>query len=140
MFSAIDNFPALMIWLPLLGAIISFLLKKDQQARNWAVVSSVLTLGLTITSLFFTGSSHYLLTQVSYIWLPSLGSSFTLSLDGISWMLCLLTAVSFPLIFISTFDPARTRTNAFYGLMLMAQAGLMGVFLATDALTFYFFW
>ena len=140
MFSAIDNFPALMIWLPLLGAIISFLLKKDQQARNWAVVSSVLTLGLTITSLFFTGSSHYLLTQVSYIWLPSLGSSFTLSLDGISWMLCLLTAVSFPLIFISTFDPARTRANAFYGLMLMAQAGLMGVFLATDALTFYFFW
>lgn len=140
MFSAIDNFPALMIWLPLLGAIISFLLKKDQQARNWAVASSVLTLGLTITSLFFTGSSHYLLTQVSYIWLPSLGSSFTLSLDGISWMLCLLTAVSFPLIFISTFDPARTRANAFYGLMLMAQAGLMGVFLATDALTFYFFW
>ncbi|MCE2834145.1 MAG: NADH-quinone oxidoreductase subunit M [Chitinophagaceae bacterium] len=140
MFSAIDNFPALMIWLPLLGATISFLLKKDQQARNWAVVSSVLTLGLTITSLFFTGSSHYLLTQVSYIWLPSLGSSFTLSLDGISWMLCLLTAVSFPLIFISTFDPARTRANAFYGLMLMAQAGLMGVFLATDALTFYFFW
>ena len=140
MFSAIDNFPALMIWLPLLGAVVSFLLKKDQQARNWAVVSSVLTLGLTITSLFFTGSSHYLLTQVSYIWLPSLGSSFTLSLDGISWMLCLLTAVSFPLIFISTFDPARTRANAFYGLMLMAQAGLMGVFLATDALTFYFFW
>ncbi len=140
MFSAIDNFPALMIWLPLLGAVVSFLLKKEQQARNWAVVSSVLTLGLTITSLFFRGQSHYLLTQVSYVWLPSLGSSFTLSLDGISWLLCLLTAISFPLIFISTSDASRDRANTFYGLMLMAQAGLMGVFLATDALTFYFFW
>jgi NADH-quinone oxidoreductase subunit M len=140
MFSAIDNFPALMIWLPLLGAVVSFLLKKEQQARNWAVISSVLTLGLTITSLFFTGQAHYLLTQVSYIWLPSLGSSFTLSLDGISWLLCLLTAISFPLIFISTSDATRDRANTFYGLMLMAQAGLMGVFLATDALTFYFFW
>ncbi len=129
-----------MIWLPLLGAVISFLLKKEQQAKNWAVASSILTLGLTVTSLFFTGQSHYLLTQVSYIWLPSLGSSFTLSLDGISWLLCLLTAISFPLIFISTSDGSRTRANAFYGLMLMAQAGLMGVFLATDALTFYFFW
>lgn len=129
-----------MIWLPLLGAVVSFLLKKEQQARNWAVVSSVLTLGLTITSLFFTGQSHYLLTQVSYVWLPSLGSSFTLSLDGISWLLCLLTAISFPLIFISTSDASRDRANTFYGLMLMAQAGLMGVFLATDALTFYFFW
>jgi len=129
-----------MIWLPLLGAVVSFLLKKEQQARNWAVVSSVLTLGLTITSLFFTGQSHYLLTQVSYVWLPSLGSSFTLSLDGISWLLCLLTAISFRLIFISTSDASRDRANTFYGLMLMAQAGLMGVFLATDALTFYFFW
>lgn len=129
-----------MIWLPLLGAVVSFLLKKDQQARNWAVVSSVLTLGLTISSLFFTGQAHYLLTQVSYVWLPSLGSSFTLSLDGISWLLCLLTAISFPLIFLSTWDASRDRANTFYGLMLMAQAGLMGVFLATDALTFYFFW
>lgn len=140
MFSAIDNFPALMIWLPLLGAVVSFLLKKEQQVKQWAVVSSMLTLGLTVTSLFYTGQSNYLLTQVSYIWLPSLGSSFTLSLDGISWMLCLLTAISFPLIFISTSDASRSRSNAFYGLMLMSQAGLMGVFLATDALTFYFFW
>ena len=140
MFSAIDNFPALMIWLPLLGAVVSFLLKKEQQVKQWAFVSSMLTLGLTVTSLFYTGQSNYLLTQVSYIWLPSLGSSFTLSLDGISWMLCLLTALSFPLIFISTSDASRSRSNAFYGLMLMAQAGLMGVFLATDALTFYFFW
>lgn len=140
MFSAIDNFPALMIWLPLLGAVVSFLLKKEQQVKQWAVISSMLTLGLTVTSLFFTGQSNYLLTQVSYIWLPSLGSSFTLSLDGISWMLCLLTAISFPLIFISTSDASRSRQNTFYGLMLMSQAGLMGVFLATDALTFYFFW
>lgn len=28
----------------------------------------------------------------------------------------------------------------FYGLMLLSQAGLMGVFLSTDALLFYFFW
>ncbi len=28
----------------------------------------------------------------------------------------------------------------FYGLMLLTQAGLMGVFLSTDALLFYFFW
>jgi len=140
MFSAIDNFPALMIWLPLLGAVISFLLKKGQQAQKWAIVSSLSTLVLTVVSLFFRDQANYLLTQVSYIWLPSLGSSFTLSLDGISWMLCLLTAISFPLIFLSTGDPSRSRPNIFYGLMLMAQAGLMGVFLATDALTFYFFW
>ena len=32
------------------------------------------------------------------------------------------------------------KPGAFYGLMLLSQAGLMGVFLANDALLFYFFW
>src|SRR4029079_200125 len=31
-------------------------------------------------------------------------------------------------------------SNVFYGLMLLAQSGLMGVFLSSDALLFYFFW
>jgi NADH-quinone oxidoreductase subunit M len=32
------------------------------------------------------------------------------------------------------------NAGAFYGLMLLAQCGLMGVFLAKDACLFYFFW
>ena len=30
--------------------------------------------------------------------------------------------------------------TAFYALMLLSQAGLMGVFVSVDALLFYFFW
>ena len=52
----------------------------------------------------------------------------------------LLTAVSFPVIFIATYKTEYKNANNFYALMLLAQAGLMGVFVATDALVFYFFW
>ncbi|MBM3442984.1 MAG: NADH-quinone oxidoreductase subunit M [Bacteroidetes bacterium] len=140
MLTAFDNFPALLIWLPLLGALLAFFLRREGVAGRWALLSSLITFGVTVASLFFQGAQHYALTQVSYVWLPDIGSSFTLSLDGISWILCLLNAVSFPLILAFSLGSPRDRPHVFYGLMLLAQTGLNGVFLCIDALGFYFFW
>lgn len=140
MFAAFDNFPALLIWFPLVGGLISFFLKEERTVKAWSLFSSLLTLGLFVTSLFFTGRDHYLLNAVSYIWLPEMGSSFTLVLDGMSRLLVMLTAVSFPLIFGATYGSSYRNPNAFYGLMLLTQTGLMGVFMAMDAMVFYFFW
>jgi NADH-quinone oxidoreductase subunit M len=61
-------------------------------------------------------------------------------LDGLSTILTLLVAVSFPIIFVATWRDQYRKAWNFFGLMLLSQAGLMGVFLATDALLFYFFW
>jgi NADH-quinone oxidoreductase subunit M len=55
-------------------------------------------------------------------------------------LLCLLTAISFPMIFMTTWRHAYKKAHNFFGLMLLSQAGLLGVFLAMDALLFYFFW
>lgn len=140
MFAAFDNFPALLIWFPLVGGLISFFLKEERTVKAWSLFSSLLTLGLFVTSLFYTGSDHYQLNAVSYIWLPEIGSSFTLVLDGMSRLLVMLTAVSFPLIFSATYNSQYKNPHAFYGLMLLTQTGLMGVFMAMDAMVFYFFW
>ena len=48
--------------------------------------------------------------------------------------------ISFPVIFIATWKTTYKNAGSFYALMLLSQAGLMGVFLAMDALLFYFFW
>jgi NADH-quinone oxidoreductase subunit M len=140
MFAAFDNFPALLIWLPLIGGLLSFFIKNERSVKAWSLFSSILTLALFAVSLFYTDQKHYALNSVSYVWLPEIGSSFALLLDGMSRILCLLTAVSFPLIFASTYSSSYRNPNAFYGLMLLTQCGLMGVFLAVDALAFYFFW
>src|SRR5690606_36871063 len=55
-------------------------------------------------------------------------------------MLCLLTALAIPLAFLATYNTNYLKSHNFYGLMLLSQAGLMGVFCAMDALVFYFFW
>jgi NADH-quinone oxidoreductase subunit M len=78
--------------------------------------------------------------QFEASWLPSIGASFSVALDGMSKMLVLLTAISMPLIFIATRNNNYSNPGVFYALMLLAQSGLMGVFISMDALLFYFFW
>jgi NADH-quinone oxidoreductase subunit M len=129
--------PVLLILIPLLTGIIGFMIKEDKAAKGWALLSAILTLVVTITGIYF-----YPETQLSFdsAWLPALGSRFTLSMDGMSKMLVLLTAVAFPLIFGATYRNQYKSPGSFFALMLLMQAGLMGVFLANDALLFYFCW
>jgi NADH-quinone oxidoreductase subunit M len=70
----------------------------------------------------------------------ALNSSFSVKLDGLGQVLCLLNAVAFPVIFIATWRSNYQSAHNFFALMLLTQAGMMGVFLAMDALLFYFFW
>lgn len=140
MFAAFDNFPALLIWFPLLGGLVSFFIKEEKTVKTWALFASIATLALVCVSLLYTDQKHYSINAVSYVWLPELGSSFALMLDGMSRILVLLTAIAFPVIFASTSSANYRNANQFYGLMLLTQCGLMGTFMAVDALVFYFFW
>ncbi len=126
----------LLIVFPLVAGLLSFFIKDEKSVKAWALISSVATLIISLWSL--TQPSAKLSFDAP--WLQMLNSRFTVSLDGMGKMLTLLTAVSFPIIFASTYSNKYKSPNAFYGFMLLTQAGLMGVFCAIDLLLFYFFW
>ncbi|MBA4140635.1 MAG: NADH-quinone oxidoreductase subunit M [Segetibacter sp.] len=129
--------PVLLIVVPILTGFITFFIKEERSAKAFALLSSVATLAIALIGVLMQNSK-----QLSYDapWLEMLGSRFTLSLDGMGKMLTLLTAISFPIIFASTYNNKYKNPNAFYGFMLLSQAGLLGVFCAFDLLLFYFFW
>ncbi|NCT93665.1 MAG: NADH-quinone oxidoreductase subunit M [Chitinophagaceae bacterium] len=129
--------PVLLILIPLITGLVTCFLKETGLARTWAMLSALATLAVAVTGIYF-----YSPAQLSFdaAWLPALGSRFTLSLDGMGKMLVLLTAISYPVIFLATNRNNYPKASSFYALMLLTQAGLMGVFVATDALVFYFFW
>ena len=128
----------LLIFIPLVTGLVGFFFKNEAGAKAWALFSSLATLVVALMGLGLAKDSP--LGHASVAWLPDLGSRFSVGLDGLSLILSLLTAVSFPLIFIATWRDQYRKAWNFYALMLLSQAGLMGVFLATDALLFYFFW
>jgi NADH-quinone oxidoreductase subunit M len=128
---------AFLILLPLVTGAISFAFRSSESARRFSLLSGLLSLGVVIAGLFPANASSL---AIDLPWLPVMGSRFTLAMDGMSKMLCLLTALSFPVIFLAVYRQSFRSPGAFYGWMLLSQAGLMGVFLAADALLFYFFW
>lgn len=130
--------PVLLLIVPLLTGLVSFAIKNEKSAKNFALFSSLVTLTVSILGLTCMKDAAYLSYNAE--WMPALGSRFQVSLDGMGQLLCFLTAISFPLIFIATYFNEYKNASRFYALMLLSQAGLMGVFIATDALLFYFFW
>ena len=130
--------PVLLIVIPLLTGLVAFLIKNEKAVRSWALFSSIVTLIVSLVGLTILKEAKYLEHQSAFM--STLGSSFSVKLDGMGQLLCLLNTIAFPLIFISTWNSTYKKPNSFFALMLLSQAGMMGVFLAMDALLFYFFW
>src|SRR2546423_6420213 len=128
----------LLIVIPLVTGLMSFFFQNEKAVRSWSLFSSIITLTTSVLGLTILKNNSYL--QFNAAWMSNIGSSFSVKLDGMGQILCLLTAISFPLVFISTWNSQYKKPNNFFALMLLMQTGLMGVFLATDALLFYFFW
>jgi len=122
----------LLLLIPLITGILAFMAKGG--AKGLALFSSIATLAVSV---FVTmqGAEPF-----NAPWISGIGTTFSLVGDGMSNMLCLLTAIVMLVVFISNWNKPIENPASFHGLMLLAQAGLMGVFLAGDAFVFYIFW
>lgn len=126
----------LVILVPLLTGILTFLVKGNG-AKAVALISSLITLGLSVVL-----SNESAAAPLSWVmnWIPMLGTQISLHADGMSAMLCLLTGIILPVVIVSNWNKEVENPHSFYGLLLLSQAGLLGVFIAYDALLFYVFW
>ena len=122
------------LFLPILAALLLLFIKNNKTAQWVAILFSGLSL-LVALLMLSTPTADF-----NIAWLPNLNTRFILHADGLSKILILLTAISFPAILLATANNEYKNRNVFLSLLLFAQAGLMGVFLAGDALLFYFFW
>jgi len=126
----------LLILVPLLAGIVTYW-SKDA-AKNTALGASVITLLLSVYMCYLCQGP-----QLPYFiqpWMPSIGAQFSFKADGMAAMLCLLTGIIFPVVLLLNRNKHIENPGAYYSLILLSQAGLMGVFLAADGLLFYFFW
>ncbi|MBL7732803.1 MAG: NADH-quinone oxidoreductase subunit M [Chitinophagaceae bacterium] len=130
--------PVLLILIPLLAGLASFFIKNEKTARAWALLAAIVTLGVSLLGITVITDARHL--QHECRWMESIGASFSVKLDGMGQLLCLLNAVAYPVVLLATWKTNYRKANNFFALMLLAQAGMMGVFLAMDALLFYFFW
>ncbi|MEJ7556791.1 MAG: NADH-quinone oxidoreductase subunit M [Pedobacter sp.] len=128
----------LLIFLPLLGAIITALSGKT--GKYVALVSALVTLALTIVVIGNFNPDATMQFVVNYQWIQELGINFHAGIDGISIITVLLTNALIPLIIVAAYNHDYKNSNAFFALILFMQSGLLLVFTALDAFLFYIGW
>jgi NADH-quinone oxidoreductase subunit M len=131
------NLLLLTILIPFIGGLVLMLLKGD--AAKWlSLAFSVLTLGASVGLYHFFELNDQVQFVTDTVWIESLGLNVYFGADGISLVLVLLTTILSPLIILSAAN--KSYSGYFYGLILLMESALIGVFTARDAFLFYVFW
>jgi NADH-quinone oxidoreductase subunit M len=73
-------------------------------------------------------------------WIPSIGARYTLGLDGLSFVLVMLTTSLGVIAILCSWSAIQTRVKEYYILLLLLQTGMLGVFMSIDFFLFYVFW
>ncbi|MEE9153895.1 MAG: NADH-quinone oxidoreductase subunit M [candidate division NC10 bacterium] len=130
-------------FLPLAGAILLLFIRRDKEGlirRVSLVVTGVtLLISLALPLSFDFGSAEFqFVERVS--WIPTIGVSYIMGIDGISlWLVC-LTALISPIAVLCSWEAITERVKEYHFFLLLMHTGMMGVFLALDFFLFYVFW
>jgi NAD(P)H-quinone oxidoreductase subunit 4 len=140
-----DQFPWLtaIVLLPLVASLlIPVLPDKDGKRTRWYAMGVGLADFFLICYTFWNhydaGTSTFQLVE-KYAWIPQIGLSWSLSVDGLSAPLVLLAGLVTTLAMFSAWRVDR-RPKMFYFLMLMLYAAQIGVFVAQDILLLFIMW
>lgn len=131
---------ALLLILPFIASLFLFTGKAGAQNKTLSLFASLVVLALSLvsaSSYIFNPKTVLVFDSSVLTALPLIG--FSLRIDAASMLLILLTTLLTPVIIAST-NASDNRKDSFYALILLMEAALIGVFAASDMITFYIFW
>lgn len=146
----------ILIWLvaiPLLGGIVAWYSGRVNAALpRWISLIALTFDFVLVVALWFQpgivlspaaglvqGSMPWI-AEMNWSWIPQLGISFHLAMDGLSLLLVLLTVFLGVAAVVSSWTEVRDRVGFFHLNLMWVLTGIIGVFIALDLFIFYFFW
>lgn len=138
------NLLSIIIFLPLLGAvaIALFIKKENYTAIKWtALVFAIVDFLVSLPLFFgFAIGTHEMQFVEKYDWIPALGISYYVGIDGINLLLVILTAFLSALCVLAAWKGIVKGVKGFFISLLLLETGMLGVFCALDLFLFYIFW
>lgn len=134
----------LLIWLPILGGVFVLLTGDDSNPN----LSRYLTLFTIILSLLFCvplfSGFDLQNANMQFVedipWMPALGITYSLGIDGLSLLLIVLSIFTNLIVILATWTSIEKRVAQYLAAFLIMQGLLVGVFSALDSILFYIFW
>jgi NADH-quinone oxidoreductase subunit M len=136
------------LFIPMVGLTVLLFLnsQRNRDAVKWTAFGfSIATFlaSLLMWASFDSSNPNLQLVQRND-WLPSLGVSYYVGVDGISLLMVLLSTFIMPLAILSSFNAGvlaeRGRDKLYYMFLLLLEWAMIGVFVAQDLIIFYIFW
>jgi NADH-quinone oxidoreductase subunit M len=140
---------------PLIGSLVVAFGSGQSAARakQIALFFAVVTFGVgvyAITQYDVSSSATYQLVE-SHEWIPSLGLTYSVGVDGLALVLVFLATLLVPLVIIAgwndvedtaglptTDEQKRGSVRGYFALVLLLETMMIGVFVALDVFLFYF--
>ncbi len=133
------------LFTPLVGAIIMLFIPRQRADLHRWMGNIFAFLGLLVSlpliwrfSLDADAPRFQFVQDLS--WIPSIGARYTLGIDGLSFLMVLLTTVLGMISIVSSWSAIKKREKEYYILFLLLQTGMLGVFMSLDFVLFYVFW
>lgn len=130
----------LSIFVPLLAAVLLLMLPDREKVLHTTAVgfAGIPLVLLVIVWARFQGTGGFEQIE-SAQWIPTMGASYVVGVDGFSLPLAAMTALLF-LVAIAYPVDLQGRAKAYFALFLFLESAALGVFLALDLVLFYVFW
>ena len=136
------------LFTPLVGAFVLLFLPKENKNAIRVVANVFAVAGLLVSvplvpwfwALKDSADRFKFLEGAPNNWIPSIGAGYHLGIDGISFLLIMLTTLLGWISILSSWNAIQDRVKEYYVWFLVLQTGMLGVFMALDFFLFFVFW
>src|SRR5215467_9181428 len=137
-----DHILSIVLFTPLVGLIVLLFIpgSNARAVKLWANTASLIGFLVSLLLVFqFDRTKDFQFVERAD-WIPTIGASYHLGIDGLSLLLVMLTTLLGFLSILSSWTAIHDRLKEYYAFFLLLQVGMLGVFMALDFLLFFVFW
>ncbi|MGA2988961.1 MAG: NADH-quinone oxidoreductase subunit M [Candidatus Korobacteraceae bacterium] len=138
---------SIILFTPLAGAIVLlFVPKENKNAIRWLAnifAMAGFAVSLPLVPWFWAVKDvpgFKFMEGAPSNWIPTIGAGYYMGIDGISFLLIMLTTLLGAISILSSWEAIQVRVKEYYVWFLVLQTGMLGVFMALDFFLFFVFW
>ena len=137
-----DHILSIVLFTPLVGLAVLLLIPSSNKnaIKLWANIAGFAGFLTCLPLIFGFDSTKDFQFVERANWIPSIGASYYLGIDGYSLLLVVLTGLLGFIAILCSWNAIDFRLKEYYANFLVLQTAMMGVFMARDFLLFFVFW
>jgi NADH-quinone oxidoreductase subunit M len=139
---AVPHLLTWLIFLPAAGAalLLVFPARATTEAKTAGIVVALATFLLSLGLWSYDPALSAFQFGERVRWIPAVGITYTVGIDGISLLLVLLTTLLTPVALIFSVSHVKENVRGFTAAFLVLETGMIGTLAALDVALFYVFW